>query len=174
VRGFGVWSQSSSARHPLLTLPLTGEGLDGPILGSLARIARKEKGPRARIGARPCLETSPEAYFAALVAIELLAAALALAAAPAAVDAALVAAEAALLAEFDAAMAEFAMSFIAELMALTSAAATLFAGVDLEQAASPRAETAIMVRAIFFTDFFLRMVASGCEENPYSAGRGAE
>jgi hypothetical protein len=51
---------------------------------------------------------------------------------------------------------------------------TLFAGVDLVHAASPRAETAIMVRAIFFTDNFLRMVASGCEENPLFAGRGAE
>jgi len=105
-----------------------------------------------------------------VVAAVLLAAADAFEAAPAAVVAALVAAAAALLAEFEAAMAEFAMSFIAELMALTSAAATLFAGVDLEQAASPRAETAIKVRAIFFTDFFLRMVASGCEENPYFAG----
>jgi hypothetical protein len=91
-------------------------------------------------------------------------------AAPAAAEAALVAAAAELLAEFDAAMAEFAMSFIAEVMALTSVALTLFAGVDLEQAASPRAETAIMVRAIFFTDFFLRMVASVCEENPLFAG----
>jgi len=91
-------------------------------------------------------------------------------AAPAAAEAALVAAAAELLAEFEAAMAEFAMSFIAELMALTSLAARLFAGVDLEQAASPRAETAIMVRAIFFTDFFLRMVASVCEENPLFAG----
>jgi hypothetical protein len=39
---------------------------------------------------------------------------------------------------------------------------TLFAGVDLVHAASPRAETAIMVRAIFFTDFsfeWLRVVA---------------
>ena len=105
-----------------------------------------------------------------VAAAELVAAADALAAAPAAVDAALVAAAAALLAEFDAAMAEFAMSFIAELIALTSAAVTLFAGVDLEQAASPRAETAIKVRAIFFTDFFLRMVASVCEENPLFAG----
>ena len=91
-------------------------------------------------------------------------------AAPAAAEAALVAAAAELLAEFEAAMAEFAMSFIAEVMALTSVALALFAGVDLEQAASPRAETAIMVRAIFFTDFFLRMVASVCEENPLFAG----
>jgi hypothetical protein len=124
----------------------------------------KKKG-RAPIGARPSFEPSLKAYFAALLAVEA-----AFEADEAAASAALVAEAAALLAAFDADMAEFAISFIAALIALVSLAVTLFAGVDFEQAASPRAETAIMVRAIFFTDFFLRMVASGCEENPYFAG----
>jgi len=70
----------------------------------------------------------------------------------------------------DADIAVFAMSFIAALIALVSLATTLLAAGVLLQAASPRAETAIRVRAIFFTDFFLRMVASGCEENPLFAG----
>ena len=78
----------------------------------------------------------------------------------AAASAALVAAEAALLAIFWAAMVELAMSFIAALIALASLAVTLFAGVVLVHAPSPRAETAIRVRAIFFTDCFLR---NGCE-----------
>ena len=106
-----------------------------------------------------------KAYFAALVAV-----AAAFEAALAAVSAALVAAAAALLAELAAVDIDAFMSLSAALIALVSLATVLFAVVDFEQAASPRAETAIMVRAIFFTDFFLRMVASGCEENPLFAG----
>ena len=109
------------------------------------------------------------AYFVALPAADE-AADEAFEAAVAAASAALVAAAAALLAEFVAADIDAFMSFSAAFIALVSLATMLFAGVDLLQAASPRAETAIMVRAIFFTDFFLRMVASGCEENPLFAG----
>src|SRR5689334_1379751 len=83
-------------------------------------------------------------------------------------SAALVAAPAALLAAFWAAMLAFAMSFIAALIALTSLAVTLFAGVDLVQAPRPRTDTAIMVRAIFFTDSFLRMVASVARRTPFT------
>ena len=74
--------------------------------------------------------------------------------------AALLAAVAALLAAFEAADIDAFMSAIAAFIALVSLVVTLFAGVDLVHAPSPRAETAIRVRAIFFTDCFLR---NGCE-----------
>src|SRR4051812_43331401 len=105
------------------------------------------------------------AYFAALVAVEA-----AFDAEAAAESAALVAAAAALLAAAEALAIDAFMSLSAAFIALVSLETTLFAAVVLLQAASPRAETAIRVRAIFFTDFFLRMVASGCEENPLFAG----
>jgi hypothetical protein len=67
---------------------------------------------------------------------------------------ALLAEAAALLADILASAAAALTSLIAAFIAL-SVATTLFAGVVLVQAASPRAVTAIMVRVIFFTDIFL-------------------